>query len=88
MTITASEARARLFPLIEQVNDDHDAIHIISKHGDAYLVSGDEWRSLMETTHLLRSPANARRLMDALEEFQAGGGEAHELDRTGEQRTA
>ena len=88
MAVTASEARARLFPLIEQVNNDHDAVHIISKHGDAYLVSGDEWRSLMETAHLLRSPVNARRLMDALEELHDAGGEKHELDRAGEQRTA
>ena len=54
--MSASEARKRLFPLIEQVNDDQEPVEIVSKAGTAYLVSADQWRSLMETAHLLRSP--------------------------------
>ncbi|MGH3922632.1 MAG: type II toxin-antitoxin system Phd/YefM family antitoxin, partial [Pseudonocardiaceae bacterium] len=39
MAITASEARKSLFPLIEQVNNDHTAIEITSKKGNAVLLS-------------------------------------------------
>lgn len=49
MAMSASEARKRLFPLIEQVNDDQEPVEIVSKAGTAYLVSADQWRSLMET---------------------------------------
>ena len=37
MSVTASEARSRLFPLIEQVNDDQVAVEIVSRHGTAFL---------------------------------------------------
>lgn len=65
--ITASEARRNLFPLIGSVNADGDVIHISSKAGNAVLMSGDEYAALEETAHLLRSPANARRLLESLE---------------------
>jgi len=67
MSITASEARKALFPLIKKVNDDHDAIEIVSKHGNAVLVSADDYAALREGAYLLRSPANARRLLAAYE---------------------
>jgi antitoxin YefM len=65
MPITASQARKRLFRLIKQVNDDHDAIEIVSKHGNAVLISADDYAALREGSYLLRSPANARRLLKA-----------------------
>jgi antitoxin YefM len=65
MSITATEARQRLFPLIEQVNDDQQAVEIVSKRGVAYLVSADEYHSLLETVHLLSSPRNAARLRES-----------------------
>lgn len=66
VAMSASEARKRLFPLIEQVNDDQEPVEIVSKAGTAYLVSADQWRSLMETAHLLRSPVNAERLLRSI----------------------
>jgi antitoxin YefM len=66
MTISASEARSRLFPLIQQVNDDHTPVRITSRGGDAVLMSADDYDSWQETIYLLRSPANARRLMEAI----------------------
>ncbi|WP_406838500.1 type II toxin-antitoxin system Phd/YefM family antitoxin [Streptomyces sp. AHU1] len=71
MAITASEARARLFPLIQQVNDDHEPVEITSKGGNAILMSADDFRSWQETIYLLRSPANAARLMAAVTEDKA-----------------
>lgn len=79
MSITASEARQRLFPLIQQVNDDQAAVEIVSRRGTAYLVPEDEYRSLVETAHLLRSPANAERLRASIANARAGQVEQHDL---------
>lgn len=80
MAITASEARARLFPLIQQVNDDQAAVEIVSRRGGAYLVSREEYESLKETAYLLRSPANARRLLEGLEQARRGEVQEHDID--------
>jgi antitoxin YefM len=79
MAITASEARKRLFPLIEQVNDDRTPIEITSKRGDAVLLSRADYDALEETAHLLRVPANARRLIESLEQARAGQREKYDL---------
>lgn len=67
MAVTTSEARRRLARLIERVNLDRTSIEIISKRGSAVLISKDEYDALVETGYLLSSPANAHRLMAALE---------------------
>jgi antitoxin YefM len=72
MSITTSEARRDLFGLIERVNLDHTEVEITSKRGSAVLMSKDEYDSLVETSYLLRSPKNARRLLAALEQAQSG----------------
>lgn len=81
MSITASEARRTLFPLIEQVNDDRTAVEITSKRGNAVLMSADDYEAWQETAYLFRSPANARRLLDSYERARAGKVEEHELDQ-------
>ncbi len=79
MSVTASEARQRLFPLIQEVNADQVAVEIVSKNGTAFLVSADEYRSLKETVYLLQSPANAQRLRESLSEVRDGTAQAREL---------
>ncbi len=79
MAITASEARKTLFPLIEQVNDDHVPVEITSKRGDAVLMSKADYDALTETAYLLRVPANARRLLDSLEQARSGQAVEHDL---------
>jgi antitoxin YefM len=81
MAITASEARSDLFGLIERVNLDQTEVEITSKRGSAVLMSKDEYDSLLETTYLLRSPKDARRLIDAIESVHAGDVVEHELDQ-------
>lgn len=81
MAITASEARKNLFPLIEQVNDDRSSVEITSKRGAAVLMSRAEYDALEETAHLLRSPANARRLLESLRQAVEGDRQEHQLDR-------
>jgi antitoxin YefM len=72
VAITASEARKKLFPLLKQVNDDRAPVEIISNHGRAYLVAAEDYESMEETDYLLRSPANAARLMAAAEQVRQG----------------
>lgn len=77
MIISASEVRQRLLPLLEQVNTDHEPVRITSRAGDAVLMSADDNDSWQETVYLLRSPENARRLMEAVARDKAGRHEAH-----------
>ena len=70
--ISASQARKSLFPLLEKINDDHTHVEITSKHGNAVLMSLDEFESLQETAYLLRAPANARRLIESLAQAAEG----------------
>ncbi|MDX2375203.1 type II toxin-antitoxin system prevent-host-death family antitoxin [Microbacterium sp. LRZ72] len=77
--ITATEARKTLFGLIQQVNDDHTAVEVVSKHGNAVIMSKDDYESMAETAHLLRSPANAERLLVAMERARRGEFEQHDL---------
>ncbi len=79
MAITASEARKNLFPLIEQVNEDHTAVEITSRRGNAVLMSRAEYDALQETAYLLRVPANARRLLESLDQSRRGERQEHDL---------
>jgi antitoxin YefM len=81
MAISASEARKNLFPLIEQVNNDRVPVEITSRHGGAVLISLADYEALEETAHLLRAPANARRLLESLAQAQQGEREEHPLSR-------
>jgi antitoxin YefM len=69
---TYSEARQNLASLLDQVTGNRE-IAVIKRRGreDVALVSADELTGLLETAHLLRSPANARRLLTALRRAQS-----------------
>ncbi len=81
MAITASEARKRLFPLIEQVNEDRAPVEITSRAGDAVLMSRADYDALEETAHLLRVPANAAHLLESLRQARSGERTEHDLKR-------
>ena len=70
--ITATDARKNLFRLVSQVNEDHTTVEIVSKNGNAVLLSKDDYDAIMETAYLLSSPANARRLFRSLEATRRG----------------
>jgi antitoxin YefM len=74
MIISASKAREKLFPLIEQVNEDQASITITSNAGNAVLVSESEWESILETALLLRTPANREKLQRSLSQLERGKG--------------
>lgn len=68
-----TEARNNFFGLLEQVVQNHQVFIIHRREGEnVAMISESDLRSLVETVYLLRSPANARRLLDALEESQSG----------------
>jgi antitoxin YefM len=62
-----TDARDRLAQLLDEVEDDRE-VYLIRRRGheDVALVAASELSSLLETAHLLRSPANAQRLLAAL----------------------
>jgi len=63
--ISISAARRDLFPLVQQVNDDRCEVEITSRHGNAVLMSADEFQAWKETRYLFSSPVNASRLLAA-----------------------
>lgn len=77
--ITATGARKRLFGLIRQVNDDHTAVEVVSRHGNAVLMSKADYDAMAETAYLLRNPANAERLLAAIERARRGEFEQRDL---------
>ena len=72
MPITAIKAGESLPSLIKQVNEGHEAVEIVCEHGDAVLVAAEDYAALREGAYLLRSPANARRLLAAYENAVRG----------------
>lgn len=79
--ITYSEARENLKSVIDQVVSDSAPTMIVRRKGQegAVLISESEWASIEETLYLLKSPANAKVLLEAVRGLEAGGGEEHEL---------
>jgi antitoxin YefM len=71
--VTYSEARSSLKTVLDTVNNDAD-VTIISRRsgGDAVVMSLDHYESLMETLHLVSTPANARALASAIAQDKAG----------------
>ncbi|MFT6564832.1 MAG: prevent-host-death family protein [Actinomycetes bacterium] len=55
-TITATDARAKLYNLLSQVNTSHSPVTITGKSGNAVLVSEDDWNAVMETVALHAVP--------------------------------
>lgn len=74
MSIPASAAREKLFPLIQEVNENSSSVLITSKNGNAVLVSQSEYEGLIETLHLLSTPANAKALFKGIDEAKSGKG--------------
>lgn len=54
--VTASEARANLYRLIDETNETHRPVMISGKRGGAVLVSAEDWDAIQETLYLLSIP--------------------------------
>jgi antitoxin YefM len=55
-TLTATEARARLYKLLDEASSSHQPIQITGKRTNAVLISEDDWRAIQETLYLLSIP--------------------------------
>lgn len=80
-TTSYSELRKNLAKTLDQVTGDREPVIITRDRGKpaAVLVSLEEYTSWEETLHLLRSPANATRLLESIAEFDKGGGTERKL---------
>lgn len=78
--ITYSTARANLASTMDRVCNDHEAL-IITRNGEQSVVmlSLEDFKSLEETAYLLRSPANAKRLLASIEALESGKGKKRKL---------
>ena len=78
--ITYSAARANLASTMDRVCDNHETL-IITRNGEQSVVmlSLEDFKSLEETAYLLRNPANARRLLSAAGQLNAGKGVVRKL---------
>jgi antitoxin YefM len=74
--ISYTEAREQLASIWDKTVETREPV-VINRRGNesVVLLPLEEWEGLLETAHLLRSPANARRLLSALLRFEAGEGE-------------
>lgn len=79
-TITYSEARKKLAGTMEKVCDDHAPVTITRKNSrSVVMMSLKDYEALEETAYLLRSPKNARRLLESIAEVESGDGGEREL---------
>jgi antitoxin YefM len=79
-TMTYSESRARYAETLDAVVNDAEPVVITrAGHEPVVIVSKRDYESLVETAYLLRSPANARRLLASIERLERGKGTARDL---------
>ena len=84
-TISYTEARDRLASVWDETVSTREPVLIDRRgHESVVLVPASEWEGLLETAHLLRSPANARRLLAALNRLEQGEGLELSLDALAE----
>lgn len=78
--MTYGHTRRHLAETMEKVCNDGSVVTITRRNaGSGVMMSREEYDSLEETAHLLRSPDNARRLLEAVEGIESGKGREREL---------
>lgn len=65
-TLTATEARKRLFTLVDEVAESHEPIQIVGKRNSVFLVSEEDWRAIEETLYLSSLPGMRESIRDGL----------------------
>lgn len=67
-TITATQARANLYRLIDQTTQSHEPIRIAGKRACAVLISESDWDSIQETLHLMSIPGMRESIRESMAE--------------------
>ncbi len=65
-TITATDARKRLYKLVDEVQESHEPVQITGKRGNAVLVGEDDWRAIQETLHLVSIPGMRESIVEGM----------------------
>jgi prevent-host-death family protein len=67
-TITVTDARSKLYKLVDQAREESEPILITGKRGNVVLVSEDDWRAIQETLHLLSIPGMRESIIEGMAE--------------------
>ncbi|MBI2908119.1 MAG: type II toxin-antitoxin system Phd/YefM family antitoxin [Chloroflexi bacterium] len=65
-TLSASEARRRLYNLVDEVKETHEPVQIVGKRSSAVLVSEEDWRAIQETLYLTSIPGMRESIREGL----------------------
>ena len=78
--ITYTQARENLAKTISRVCEDHSPVIITKKGTEAVvMISLEDYEAMEETTYLLRSPKNAKRLPESIDQLEQGKGKEREV---------
>ncbi|ODS63664.1 MULTISPECIES: type II toxin-antitoxin system prevent-host-death family antitoxin [unclassified Arenimonas] len=79
-TLTYTAARAALASTMDRVVNDHEPVIITrGNQQSVVMVSLEDYKAMEETAYLLRSPKNARRLLESVAQLEAGRGKVRPL---------
>lgn len=67
LTITATEARTKLYKLLDEVSQSHQPVHITGKRTSAVLIAEEDWRSIQETLYLLAIPGMKESILEGIQ---------------------
>ena len=65
-TLTTTEARKRLYSLVDEVKESHEPVKIVGKRSSAVLISEDDWRAIQETLYLTSIPGMRKSIREGL----------------------
>ena len=78
--ISYTAARKNLASTMKEVCEDHAPVIVTRSNAESVVImSREDYEALMETAYLMRSPKNASRLMESIEELEAGKGTQREI---------
>ncbi len=80
--ISYTNARSNLAKTMEKVCEDHDPVIITRRNENSVvMMSLEDFQALEETAYLLKSPKNARRLLESIAQLESTGGTERELSQ-------
>ena len=65
-TITATNARKKLYRLVDEVSESHEPVHISGKRHSAVLISEEDWAAVQETLHLTSIPGMRESIIEGM----------------------
>jgi antitoxin YefM len=65
-TLSVSEARKRLYTLVDEVKETHEPVQIVGKRSSAVLVADEDWRAIQETLYLMSIPGMRESIQEGI----------------------